>query len=95
MRALFATLVLISCTATNAAQSEPGAARFTGSGSLSAPTPTSTDQRFEINARLQANRQQGSDRFVLAARLLPDAKAAGAACGPLGDAIFNDGFESL
>jgi len=95
MRALFAALILISCAAANAAQSEPGPARFSGGGSLSAPIAQSTDQRFEINARLQANRQQGSGRFALSARLLPDSKAAGAACGPPGDEIFNDGFESL
>ena len=93
MRAPFAALILISCTVASAAQSETGAARFTGSGSLSAPIANSADQRFEINARLQANRQQGSDRFVLSARLMPDAKAIGVACGPLGDEVFSDGFE--
>lgn len=93
MRALFAALILISCTAANAAQTEPGASRFSGSGSLSAPIAQSTDQRFEINARLQANREPGSDRFALAARLMPDARATGATCGPLGDDIFGDGFE--
>lgn len=94
MRALFAALILISCAAANAAQSEPGAARFSGSGSLNAPIAKSTDQRFEINARLQAGRQPGSDRFALAARLMPDAKAAGAVCGPPDDEIFHDGFEA-
>jgi hypothetical protein len=93
MRALFATLILISCTAANAALSEAGAERFTGSGSLSAPVTRSTDQRFEIKARLQANWQQGSDRFALAARLMPDAKATGAVCSAPGDEIFRDGFE--
>jgi hypothetical protein len=93
MRALFAAFILISCTAASAAQSEPGAARFTGGGSLSAPSVQSTDQRFEINARLQANRLQGSDRFALAARLMPDARATGATCGPLGDELFSNGFE--
>jgi hypothetical protein len=94
MRALFAALILINCTAANAAQSETGAARFTGNGSLNAPIAQSTDQRFEISARLQANRQPGNDRFALAARLMPNAKAAGATCGPLGDEIFSDGFEA-
>ncbi|HET9031332.1 MAG TPA: hypothetical protein VFN25_00350 [Dokdonella sp.] len=93
MRALITALCLLGCTTVSAAQSDSAAPRFSGSASLSPPIAQSADQRFAINAKLQANRVQSSGRFSLEARLLPDAKAAGAFCGPDGDLIFRDGFE--
>ena len=93
VRALIAVLCLLGCTTVSAAQTESAAPRFSGSATLSAPIAQSADQRFVINAKLQANRMQGSGRFSLEARLLPDAKSAGAFCGPDGDLIFRNGFE--
>ena len=60
---------------------------------LAAPVAESADQRFLLSAKLQANHTQSSDRFVVNARLIPDPKSATAACGPLGDGVFSDGFE--
>lgn len=93
MRALIAALCLLACTTVNAAQAEPVTPRFSGGGALIAPIAQSADQRFAINAKLQANRVQSSGRFSLKARLFPHAKSAGAFCGPDGDLIFWDGFE--
>lgn len=92
MRALVA-ICLLGCTAVSIAQTEPAASRFSGSGILAAPVAESVDQRFVISAKLQANHTQSSDRFVVNARLIPDPKSATAACGPLGDGVFSDGFE--
>lgn len=93
MRALIVALSLMGCSSVSAAQTEPAAPRFSGNATLVAPIAQSADQRFAINATLQANRVQSSGRFSLEARLLPDAKSAGAFCGPDGDLIFRDGFE--
>lgn len=95
MRAPIAVLTLLACTAVNAAQPEAPAPRFSGGASLSAPIAQSADQRFTFNGKLQPDRIQSSGRFAVEARLMPDAKTAGAVCGPVDDVIFRDGFDSM
>ncbi len=94
MRALIAALSLISCTAVCVEQPDPAAARFSGNASLRAPIAESLDQRFVINAKLQANRIQGSGRFALDSRLIPKVTDGAATCGPRGGEIFRNGFEA-
>lgn len=93
MRALAVAIGLLASVGPSAAELEP-APRFSGSAGLSVGPQTSADQRFTLNAELAANRTQASGRFALTARLMPDAKAASAICGPLGDALFSNGFEA-
>lgn len=93
MRAMIPALCLLICTTVNAAQPEPAVPRFSGGGALTAPIAQSANHRFDINAKLQANRMQSNGRYVLEARLLPDAQTAGAFCGPDADVIFRNGFD--
>ena len=93
MRALIAVLTLLGCTDVSAAQPDPAAPRFYGGGSLSAPIAESADKRYVINAKLQTKQLQSNGRFALQARLMPDAKVAGAICGDPNDVIFRDGFD--
>ena len=95
MRAAAAVLAFFACATVSAAEPAPATARFSGSASLNTPLPHSADQRFVLDAELRPNRMQQSGRFALRARLLPDAKAINAVCGPLGDLVFADGFESV
>ncbi len=90
---IIATLTIIGCGGVGATQPQPEFPRFSGSGSIIAPITESADQRFLISAKLRANHTQSNDRFVVNARMMPDAKSATVACGPLGDEVFSDGFE--
>lgn len=85
-------LILVSA-ATSAA--EP---RFTGAAGLSVGPKTgggsSPDGRFDLQADLHpATPVQGTGRFGLTAKLLPDPKSITTTCGPLVDQIFRNGFE--
>jgi hypothetical protein len=72
-------------------------ARFSGSGGLSADTiQLSADQRFSLNAELQAapapDKASTDGRFTVNATLTAN-KALATACGPLVDLMFKNGFE--
>ena len=95
MRALIATLMLISCTVVSAAQPEPAVSRFSGSATLSEPKAESADQRFVIDARLQANQTQTTGRFVLKSHLVPHGTDGAAFCGPRPNEVFRNGFEGV
>lgn len=72
--------------------------RYAGTGSLSKPEKlTSSDQRYSLRAELQAGspRVSSDGRFALRAHLQlpPEGSKSIAACGPVIDAVFNNGFE--
>lgn len=79
-----------------AAASCAAESRFSGDASLSksgAPS-ASANGRFTLSADLRpAAVVQSSGRYSLNAKLQPDPNSIAAACGPVGDAIFKNGFE--
>lgn len=86
--------VALSASTLASAQSVP---RFSGAGGLTtATTTTSADQRFSLNAELQAapatEKASGDGRFALNAALAAN-KALATACGPQVDQMFKNGFE--
>ena len=72
--------------------SEP---RFTGIANLSSAQAASPDGRYRLDARLQpTSADSATGRFSMRAALKAGAKAIGTTCGPLGDALFDNGFEN-
>lgn len=88
-------IALASALAIGTAQAQ---SRYAGSGSLSKPEKlTSSDQRYSLRAELHTSgpRVSSDGRFALSAHLQlpPGGSKSIAACGPVIDAVFNNGFE--
>ena len=91
-----AGLLALALSASSFASAEQPA-RFSGGGSLSVDTvQLSADQRFSLNAELQAapvaEKASTDGRFALNAALAAN-KALATACGPQVDLMFKNGFE--
>ena len=89
------TLALALLASTLASAQQP--ARFAGGGGLSVDSvQLSVDQRFSLNADLQAaptaEKASTDGRFALNAALAAN-KALATACGPQVDLMFKNGFE--
>ena len=101
MLALSAALCLgPAIAAANGVGNAPASQRFTLNAQLS-PSNVSDDGRYVIHANMRPTPQPvaNAGRFALNARLLPDTKSTGTQpfgtpCGPLGDALFANGFEN-
>lgn len=92
MRVMTICIALLAVPALGSTSEAP---RFSGSGELSPPPPTSSDGRFTLTADLQARDDiQTGGRFDLVAKLVASdqAKATTAACIP--GLLFENGFET-